>query len=90
MAERHPLIGDIRGLGLVIGAELVLDRADKTPANDTAEAVMYAALEKGLSIKVSMGNILCMTPPLIVSREEMDWAMTVIDASLTEVEKESA
>ncbi len=90
MAERHPLIGDIRGLGLLIGVELVLDRADKTPANDAAEAVMYAALEKGLSIKVSMGNTLCMTPPLIVSREEMDWAMTVIDASLTEVEKESA
>ena len=85
MAERHPLIGDIRGLGLLIGVELVLDRADKTPANDTAEAVMYAALEKGLSIKVSMGHILCMTPPLIVSREEMDWAMTVIDACLTEV-----
>ncbi len=68
----------------------MLDRADKTPAIDAAEAVMYAALEKGLSIKVSMGHILCMTPPLIVSREEMDWAMTVIDASLTEVEKESA
>lgn len=85
MAERHPLIGDIRGLGLLIGVELVLDRTDKTPAIDAAEAIMYAALEKGLSIKVSMGNTLCMTPPLIVSREEMDWAMTVIDACLTEV-----
>ena len=86
MAARHPLIGDVRGLGLLIGVELVLDREEKTPAVDAAEAIMYAALEKGLSIKLSMGNILCMTPPLIITRDEMDSAMTIIDQCLSEVE----
>jgi len=84
MAARHPLIGDVRGLGLLMGVELVLDRETKTPATDSAEAVMYAALEKGLNFKVTMGNILTLTPPLIINRDEMDCALDILDECLGE------
>ncbi len=87
MAARHPLIGDVRGIGLLIGVELVLDRDAKTPATGPAEAVMYAALERGLNFKVTMGNVLTLTPPLIIGRDEMDRALDILDACLGEAER---
>jgi len=81
MMERHPLIGDVRGLGLLMGIELVRDRATKERAADEAEAVMYCALSKGLSFKLTMGNILTLTPPLIITQEEMDRALFVFHVS---------
>lgn len=49
MLQRHPLVGEVRGLGLLLGIELVRDRATRERATDEAEAVMYSALSKGLS-----------------------------------------
>ncbi len=86
MKDRHPLIGDARGLGLLIGVELVAARSTKARAVDQAEAVMYRALSKGLSFKTTMGNILTLTPPLVITREEMDRALAILDECLTEVE----
>lgn len=83
---RHPLIGDVRGLGLLMGMELVTDRATRERAADAAEAVMYAALSRGLNFKLTMGNIVTLTPPLTITREEMDRALTILDESLAEVE----
>jgi 4-aminobutyrate aminotransferase len=88
MQERHPLIGDVRGLGLFLGIELVKDRETRERASDKAEAVMYAALSRGLSFKTTMGNILTLTPPLIITREEMDRALAIIEASIAEVEQQ--
>jgi 4-aminobutyrate aminotransferase len=88
MKERHPLIGDVRGLGLFLGIELVKDRQTRERASDEAEAVMYAALSRGLSFKTTMGNILTLTPPLIITREEMDRALAIIEASIAEVEQQ--
>ena len=86
MRERHPLIGDVRGLGLFLGIELVKDRQTRERASDEAEAVMYAALSRGLSFKISMGNILTLTPALTITREEMDKALDIIDVCIGEVE----
>jgi 4-aminobutyrate aminotransferase len=86
MMGRHPLIGDVRGLGLLMGLELVRDRATRERAADEAEAVMYNALSKGLSFKTTMGNILTLTPPLTITREQMDQALAILDDSLSEVE----
>jgi 4-aminobutyrate aminotransferase len=87
MKGRHPLIGDVRGLGLFLGVELVKDRKTRERASDEAEAVMYAALSRGLSFKTSMGNILTLTPPLIITREEMDRALAILEECISEVEK---
>jgi len=87
MMDRHPLIGDVRGLGLFLGIELVKDRTTGERATEEAEAMMYAALSRGLSFKLTMGNILTLTPALIITREEMDRALDIIEVCLTEVEK---
>ena len=84
MKDRHPLIGDVPGLGLVIGVELVLDRAAKTPALDVADRIMYRALEKGLNFKVTMGSVLTLTPPLVTTGEQMDRALDIIEECLAE------
>ena len=87
MQARHSLIGDVRGLGLFLGIELVKDRRTRERASDEAEAVMYAALSRGLSFKTTMGNILTLTPALTITREEMDQALAIIADSIAEVEK---
>ena len=55
---KHELIGDVRGIGLLLGIELVTDRATKERAYDAAEQVLYAALERGLSFKVCDGSLI--------------------------------
>jgi 4-aminobutyrate aminotransferase len=89
MMADHPLIGDVRGLGLLMGMELVRDRATRARATDEAEAVMYSALSKGLSFKTTMGNILALTPPLTITRQEMDQALDILEESLIEVQRET-
>ena len=89
MITDHPLIGDVRGLGLLMGIELVRDRATRARATDEAEAVMYIALSKGLSFKTTMGNILALTPPLTITRQEMDQALDILEESLIEVQSET-
>jgi 4-aminobutyrate aminotransferase len=86
MQQRYPLIGDVRGRGLLLGVELVRDRAAKTPATAEADRVLYAALSKGLSFKTTMGNTLTLTPPLTLSRAEMDRALDILETCIADVE----
>lgn len=79
---RHANIGDVRGRGFLFGIELVMSREDKIPANDLAEDMFYRCLDKGLSFKITMGNNLTFTPPLTLKREQMDFALDVIDECL--------
>lgn len=85
MAKKQTLVGGGRGLGLLIGIELVKDRKTRERASEAAEKVMYLALKKGLSFKVTMGNILTLTPPLTITRREMDRALDILEESLAEV-----
>ena len=85
MARRHRLIGDVRGLGLLMGIALVRDGGE--PANAEAERVMYRALERGLSFKVSAGNVLTLTPPLVIGRAELERALAIVDECLSVVER---
>ena len=85
MKQKHAIVGDIRGLGLLMGMELVKDGKNRERATDLAEDVMYRALARGLSFKLSMGNILTLTPPLTLTGGEMDQAMDILDTCLTEV-----
>ncbi len=85
MKQRHHLVGDVRGRGLLLGLELVTDRGTRTPAPDAAERVLYAALSRGLSFKTTMGNVLTLTPPLITTREQMGQALDILEECLSEV-----
>ncbi|MBI2927772.1 MAG: aspartate aminotransferase family protein [Verrucomicrobia bacterium] len=89
MMADHPLIGDARGLGLLMGIELVRDRATMERATDAAEEVMYRALSKGLNFKLTMGNILTLTPALTLTREEMDRALAILEECLGELESKA-
>ena len=85
LAERHPTIGDVRGLGLMIGAELVTDRASREPAPEAFEHVEKHAYDRELII-INCGpdrNVLRFIPPLVATREELDWSIDLIDEGLT-------
>jgi 4-aminobutyrate aminotransferase len=86
MKDRHPLIGHVAGLGLHIGIDLVKDRTTKARAVDEAEIVMFKCLERGLSFKTIDGNILTLRPALVITPEEMDRALDILDQAIGEVE----
>ena len=88
MKSRHSLIGDVRGRGLLLGVDLVVDRDSKEPAKDAAEAIYYHALEVGLSFKLTMGNVISLSPPLVITEKEMHKALDIIEDALANVEKE--
>ena len=87
MMERYEIIGAVRGLGLLMGIELVKDRESKQSAAEQAEQVMYDALVKGLSFKVTMGNIITLTPPLTITKPQMDEALSILEECFKAVEK---
>jgi len=84
LMDRHPSVGDVRGRGLLMGIELVSNRDSREAAGDLAEEILYRALDKGLSFKITMGNVLTLTPPLVISSGEMDTAIDILDECLTE------
>jgi 4-aminobutyrate aminotransferase / (S)-3-amino-2-methylpropionate transaminase / 5-aminovalerate transaminase len=84
MAERHSLIGDVRGLGLMIGVELVKDRTTKEPAAKEAAAVRGLARDAGVLIGVGGqgGNVVRIQPPLVIDDAALDRALDVVDQAL--------
>jgi len=86
MKERHPLMGDVTGTGLHIGIDLVKDKETKERAVDEAEMIMFKCLEKGLSFKTIEGNVITLRPALVITREEMDRALDILDETIEEVE----
>lgn len=83
LQERHPVIGDVRGRGCVWGIELVLDRETKEPAFDLANRVLYESISRGLSFKIMGGNVLTLTPPLIINESHVQRALAILDESLS-------
>lgn len=82
--QNVPIVGDIRGRGLMFGVEIVDDRIEKTPGNARAERVYYACLNAGLSFKISQGCVLTLSPPLTISREDLDRALDIVIAAIKE------
>ncbi|NVO56645.1 aspartate aminotransferase family protein [Rhodobacteraceae bacterium B1Z28] len=80
--QNVPIIGDIRGRGLMFGIEIVEDRVTKTPGNGRAERIYYACLEAGLSYKISQGCVLTLSPPLTISQVELDRAIDIVVAAI--------
>jgi 2,2-dialkylglycine decarboxylase (pyruvate) len=91
LADRHELIGEVRGLGLLWGVELVEDRQTKAPAVDLGDALTDACHNCGLSLNITKGRAggaaacLRIAPPLTVSDDEIDTAAEILDDALTKV-----
>ncbi len=83
LQKQFPLISDVRGLGLFLGIELRKHTGEK--ASEEAEKIMYMALERGLNFKVSMGNIISMSPPLTISTQELDEAFNILESCFNDL-----
>lgn len=87
MSGKHRLMGCVMGIGLHIGLDLVRDRQTKERAVREAEMIMFRCMEKGLAFKTIEGNMITLRPALVITREEMDWALDVLDESIGEIER---
>lgn len=87
LKEKHTLIGDVRGMGLMQGIELVKDHETKAPAAEATNLVMERARVNGLLVGKGglYGNVIRMSPPLNISRSDVEAALTALDKSLAEV-----
>jgi 4-aminobutyrate aminotransferase len=86
LKDKHPLIGNIAGIGLHIGIDLVKDQETKERAIEEADSIMYKAMEKGLAFKTIEGNIITLRPALTITIEEMDHALNILEEAIEEVE----
>jgi len=88
IAVRHPSIGEVRGLGLMIGVEFVRDRVSKEPAGELRDAVVHHAFERGLLTLGCAKNVIRVAPPLSISRSEVDEGLAIFEEALAVAEKE--
>jgi 4-aminobutyrate aminotransferase len=89
LQKRFPLIGDVRGKGLMIGIELVKDPGTKEKAIEERSKIIQACFEKGLLILGCGENVVRLIPPLIITKSEVDVALTILEEVLKEVEASS-
>jgi alanine-glyoxylate transaminase/(R)-3-amino-2-methylpropionate-pyruvate transaminase len=85
LAEEHRLIGDVRGMGLMLGVELVSDRATRAPATTETLEVLEAAREMGVLLGKGglAGNVLRIKPPMCITADDVDFVLDVLDRALT-------
>ncbi|EPW6436584.1 aspartate aminotransferase family protein [Vibrio parahaemolyticus] len=88
MKAKYPVIGDVRGIGMLWGIELVTSHESKARAYDEAEAVLYQCLNNGVSFKVSQGNVIQLSPPLIITREQLTEALAIFEEAIAKVCKD--
>jgi 4-aminobutyrate aminotransferase-like enzyme len=87
MKEQHPIIGDVKGKGFLLGIELVKDKKTKEPFEEAGKLVYQKAFKKGLAW-IPAGHILRMSPPLIMDEKYATIGMDIIEDAISEVEKE--
>jgi 2,2-dialkylglycine decarboxylase (pyruvate) len=86
LANRHQVVGNVRGRGLLVGLELVRDRKTKRSSNELGVAVTRRCLELGLHMNVvqlpSMGGVFRIAPPLTSSHAELDLGLEILDHAI--------
>ena len=87
---RHHSIGDVRGIGLMIGVEFVEDKGSRIPAHSLQERVVDLAFERGLLMLGCGRSTIRISPPLSVSREEIDEGLKIFEQAITLAENEAA
>ena len=85
LMDKHPLIGDVRGRGLMIGVELVRDRQTKERATTERNAVVQECFRRGILVLGAGRNAIRFCPPLVLSKEQADVALRIFDEALTAV-----
>ena len=83
---KHPMVGEVRGLGLMIGVEIVKDQKSKATAHDERDRIVEAAFERGILFLGAGENSIRIAPPLIVTKEQADVALDVLDECIALVE----
>ena len=86
MQEKHEIIGDVRGKGLMIGVELVRDRRTKEPAKKERNKLIMEAFKRGLLLLGAGESSLRLAPPLILTKEQADLGLEIMEESLKAVE----
>jgi len=87
LKERHPLIGDVRGKGLMVGVELVKDEKTKTPAAKEAASIQDMMRERGVLVTLSGDSTIRMLPPLIVTTQHVESVIEVLGDTMKQIEK---
>jgi 4-aminobutyrate aminotransferase-like enzyme len=89
LQAKHPIIGDVRGMGLMQALELVEDRTAKKPASASTNALMEEARKRGLLVGKGgfYGNVIRMSPPLNISKADVDEAARILDESFLALKK---
>jgi len=87
MKQEHPIVGDVRVLGCLMGVELVRDRQTKEPFDEAGKLVYQRAFQKGLAW-IPAGHILRMSPPIVMDERTASKCMDIIDEAIGEVERE--
>ena len=87
LKKENSLIGDVRGLGLMVGVELVKDQRTKEPASHEAHEIVNQAFRKGLLLLSCGENVIRFSPPLIISSEEVDTAVEIFREVISQYEK---
>ena len=85
LADRHSIIGDVRGYGMMIGVELVRNRQTKERASTERDALVVALFRRGLLVLAAGPNVIRLSPPLVLTREQADTAVTILDECLSEL-----
>jgi 4-aminobutyrate aminotransferase len=85
LAQRHALVGDVRGTGLMVGIELVRDRHTKERATSERDALVMAAFRRGLLVLAAGPNVVRVSPPLVFTREQAAIAVRILDESLADI-----
>jgi 4-aminobutyrate aminotransferase len=83
LMEKHPLIGDVRGRGLMVGVELVRDRKTKERASSERDALVKECFTRGLLVLGAGRNAIRLSPPLVLTKQQADIALGILDEALT-------
>lgn len=83
--ERYPIVGEVRGMGLMIGVELIRDRSTRERAPDLRDRIEMMAFERGLLVLGAGPNSLRLCPPLVISRDQAQFAIDTLEACLNEL-----
>jgi 4-aminobutyrate aminotransferase len=85
LKEKHPMIGDVRGKGLMIGIEYVTDKQTKSPAGEQRDRIVELAFEKGVLLLGCGPNSIRLCPPLIVTKQQADVALDILEECIVQV-----